>query len=52
MNIEDLHADTQMYLQQIIELNDLLIETNTVSITNIITLRDLAEHALKNFHSV
>ena len=47
MNYEDLKADSQMYLQQIIELSELMLENNKFSTPNIMTLRDLAQNCLE-----
>ena len=48
MNAEDLKADVEMYLQQMLELENLMIESGNISIVNLITLRDLAENAIKS----
>ncbi len=46
MNKDDINADIEMSFRQIISLTDLMLECNTESTPNILTIRDLAQSGL------
>ena len=51
MNSDDIDANLEMYLRQILELGNLMVEGQNAAIPNLITLRDLAENALEIFYA-
>lgn len=48
-NYEDLNANTKMSFEQIIGICDLILEAENLRLTSILTIRDIAENALKRF---
>lgn len=50
-HLEDSLADIELYFKQLIDLTDLMIETDNTSINNLITLKQLSESGLKSLKS-
>lgn len=46
MNKDDISADIEMCFRQIISLTDLMLECESATIPNILTIRDLAQTGL------
>lgn len=46
MHKNDINANIEMYLKQILALADLMLETYSEDIPNILTIRDLAQAGL------
>lgn len=47
MNIDDINAEVEMSLKQIISLTDLMLEHGNENIPNILTIRGLAQVGLE-----
>ncbi len=49
---EDVLADVEKYFDQLIDLLDLMIEHDNVSINNVMTLKQLAESGLSSIKTL
>lgn len=52
MNKEDMKADIEMSLKQIISIADLMLEHNNEISPNILTIRDLTQKALNKIINI
>ena len=50
-HVEDVLADVEMYFCQLIDLLDLMIENDNISVNNLMTLKQLSESGLNSIKS-